>query len=35
METWPIAPRLLEDMYPVTDVFVSGGLLISLRVTRG
>ena len=30
IETWPIAPRLLEDVYSVTDAVVFGGLLISL-----
>ncbi|WP_349425960.1 alpha-N-arabinofuranosidase [Microbacterium sp. LWS13-1.2] len=30
IETWPIAPRLLEDVYTVTDAVVFGGLLISL-----
>lgn len=28
--TWPVAPRLLEDQYSVTDAVVLGGLLISL-----
>jgi len=27
---WPFAPRLLEDVYTVTDAVVVGGLLISL-----
>ncbi|KJK08409.1 alpha-L-arabinofuranosidase [Terrabacter sp. 28] len=30
IETWPVAPRLLEDVYSVTDAVVFGGLLISL-----
>ena len=30
IDTWPVAPRLLEDVYSVTDAVVFGGLLISL-----
>ena len=30
IETWPVAPRLLEDVYSVTDAVAFGGLLISL-----
>ncbi|CAN5321900.1 alpha-N-arabinofuranosidase [soil metagenome] len=30
IDNWPIAPRLLEDEYTVTDAVVVGGLLISL-----
>ncbi|MDQ1562814.1 MAG: alpha-L-arabinofuranosidase, partial [Actinomycetota bacterium] len=30
IETWPIAPRLLEDSYSVIDAVVVGNLLISL-----
>jgi alpha-N-arabinofuranosidase len=30
LETWPIAPRLLEDTYSVIDAVVVGNLLISL-----
>lgn len=30
IDDWPIAPRLLEDVYTVTDAVVVGGLLISL-----
>ena len=30
IETWPIAPRLLEDSYSVLDAVVVGNLLISL-----
>ena len=30
LETWPIAPRLLEDSYSVVDAVVVGNLLISL-----
>ncbi len=30
IETWPIAPRLLEDVYTVADAVVFGSLLISL-----
>lgn len=30
IDTWPIAPRLLEDVYTVTDAVVFGSLLISL-----
>jgi alpha-N-arabinofuranosidase len=30
IDNWPIAPRLLEDKYSVTDAVVVGGLLISL-----
>jgi alpha-N-arabinofuranosidase len=30
IDTWPVAPRLLEDVYSVTDAVVVGGLLISL-----
>jgi alpha-N-arabinofuranosidase len=30
MDDWPIAPRILEDRYNVTDAVVVGGLLISL-----
>ncbi|WP_341997263.1 hypothetical protein MRBLWH7_003748 [Microbacterium sp. LWH7-1.2] len=30
IETWPIARRLLEDVYSVTDAVVFGCLLISL-----
>ena len=29
-QEWPIAPRLLEDVYTVADAVVVGGLLISL-----
>ena len=29
-DDWPVAPRLLEDRYSVTDAVVVGGLLISL-----
>ncbi len=29
-QTWPIAPRLLEDVYSVVDAVVFGNLLISL-----
>ncbi len=29
-QNWPIAPRLLEDVYTVTDAVVFGSLLISL-----
>lgn len=29
-QTWPVAPRLLEDSYTVADAVVVGGLLISL-----
>jgi len=29
-DTWPVAPRLLEDHYSVADAVVVGGLLISL-----
>ena len=30
VDNWPVAPRLLEDVYTVTDAVVVGGLLISL-----
>lgn len=30
VDRWPIAPRLLEDVYSVMDAVVSGNLLISL-----
>ena len=30
MDRWPVAPRLLEDVYSVADAVVVGGLLISL-----
>lgn len=30
LEEWPVAPRLLEDVYTVADAVVLGGLLISL-----
>jgi alpha-N-arabinofuranosidase len=30
VDNWPIAPRLLEDVYTVTDAVVFGSLLISL-----
>lgn len=30
IDNWPVAPRLLEDKYSVTDAVVLGGLLISL-----
>ncbi|PZE56660.1 alpha-L-arabinofuranosidase [Curtobacterium sp. MCPF17_047] len=30
LEDWPVAPRLLEDVYTVADAVVLGGLLISL-----
>ncbi|MDO7882727.1 alpha-N-arabinofuranosidase [Salinibacterium soli] len=30
IDNWPVAPRLLEDRYSVTDAVVFGGLLISL-----
>jgi len=30
IDNWPIAPRILEDRYNVTDAVVVGGLLISL-----
>jgi alpha-L-arabinofuranosidase len=30
VEHWPVAPRLLEDVYTVSDAVVVGGLLISL-----
>jgi alpha-N-arabinofuranosidase len=30
IENWPVAPRLLEDVYSVADAVVVGGLLISL-----
>lgn len=30
VDNWPIAPRLLEDIYTVTDAVVFGSLLISL-----
>lgn len=30
LETWPVAPRLLEDSYSVIDAVVVGNLLISL-----
>ena len=30
VDKWPVAPRLLEDVYTVTDAVVVGGLLISL-----
>jgi len=29
-QVWPVAPRLLEDSYTVTDAVVVGGLLMSL-----
>jgi alpha-N-arabinofuranosidase len=29
-QTWPVAPRLLEDSYTVADAVVVGGLLMSL-----
>ena len=30
IDNWPVAPRILEDEYNVTDAVVVGGLLISL-----
>jgi len=30
IDTWPVAPRLLEDVYSVADAVVVGGLLMSL-----
>ncbi|GAB7192272.1 alpha-N-arabinofuranosidase [Kineococcus sp. NUM-3379] len=30
IEQWPLAPRLLEDVYTVADAVVVGGLLVSL-----
>lgn len=30
IDTWPVAPRLLENVYTVTDAVVVGGLLITL-----
>jgi len=30
VDEWPVAPRLLEDVYSVADAVVVGGLLISL-----
>jgi len=30
IDNWPVAPRLLEDVYTVTDAVVFGSLLISL-----
>jgi alpha-N-arabinofuranosidase len=30
LDEWPVAPRLLEDVYTVADAVVLGGLLISL-----
>jgi alpha-N-arabinofuranosidase len=30
IDEWPVAPRLLEDVYTVADAVVVGGLLISL-----
>jgi alpha-N-arabinofuranosidase len=30
VDNWPVAPRLLEDVYSVTDAVVFGSLLISL-----
>ncbi|MBN9605219.1 MAG: alpha-L-arabinofuranosidase [Actinomycetales bacterium] len=30
LASWPVAPRLLEDVYSVVDAVVFGGLLISL-----
>jgi alpha-N-arabinofuranosidase len=30
VDTWPVAPRLLEDVYSVADAVVVGGLLMSL-----
>jgi alpha-N-arabinofuranosidase len=30
VDNWPVAPRLLEDVYTVTDAVVVGSLLISL-----
>ena len=30
IDEWPVAPRLLEDIYTVADAVVVGGLLISL-----
>ncbi|MCA1983522.1 arabinosylfuranosidase ArfA [Nocardioides nematodiphilus] len=30
VDNWPVAPRLLEDVYSVADAVVVGGLLISL-----
>lgn len=30
IENWPVAPRLLEDVYSVTDAVVFGSLMISL-----
>jgi alpha-N-arabinofuranosidase len=30
IEQWPVAPRLLEDVYTVTDAVVFGSLMISL-----
>ncbi len=30
LQDWPVAPRLLEDVYTVADAVVVGGLLISL-----
>jgi alpha-N-arabinofuranosidase len=30
LDNWPVAPRLLEDVYSVADAVVFGGLMISL-----
>src|SRR5690606_23317266 len=30
IDDWPVAPRLLEDVYTVADAVVVGGLLMSL-----
>jgi alpha-L-arabinofuranosidase len=30
LDNWPVAPRLLEDIYSVADAVVFGGLMISL-----
>ncbi len=30
MDNWPVAPRLLEDLYTVADAVVFGNLMISL-----
>ena len=30
LDNWPVAPRLLEDVYTVTDAVVVGSLLVSL-----
>ncbi len=34
IEQWPVAPRLLEDIYSVADAVVFGNLLISLSGAR-